>query len=409
MLDIAKKESARIDSSSWVIERHLLQLLYYRLGRPNASFTLWDGHRQGKINDVPTNLTIHNRRAFWRLLSRPDLHFGEDYSRGLLSIEGGLVAFLEEIYLSRTQAFGKTISKGRKRGKLRPLYSIKRRKAKRNATHHYDVGNDFYRLWLDEEMVYTCAYFPQENLSIEQAQQAKMEHICRKLRLKAGETVFEAGCGWGALSLYMAKHYGVKVKAYNVSYAQIKEARKRARAEGLSDSIEFIEDDYRNIQGQCDVFVSVGMLEHVGPNNYTQLGEVIDRTLSAHGRGLIHSIAQNQPDPTNPWIQEYIFPDGYCPTLREMMDIFEPRDFSIADLENLRLHYAMTLQHWLMRFEEHKDEIATMYDENFVRMWRRYLCGSIANFTTGNMQLYQVLFQRPQLADLPIIRDHLYR
>jgi len=409
MLDIVKKEHARIDSPSWAIERYLLQLFYHRLGRPNASFTLWDGHRQGKMSDVPTNLTIHNRRAFWRLLSKPELYFGEDYSQGMLSIEGGLLAFLEEIYLSRTQGFGKAISRNRKRRKLRPLYSIKYRKAKRNATHHYDVGNDFYRLWLDEEMVYTCAYFPQENLSIEQAQQAKMEHICRKLQLKAGETVFEAGCGWGALSLYMAKHYGVRVKAYNVSHAQIKEARKRARAEGLSDSIEFIEDDYRNIQGQCDVFVSVGMLEHVGPNNYTQLGEVIDRTLTAHGRGLIHNIAQNQPDPTSPWIQKYIFPDGYCPTLREMMDIFEPTDFSIADLENLRLHYAMTLQHWLTRFEEHKDEIATMYDENFVRMWRLYLCGSIANFTTGNMQLYQVLFQRPQLADLPITRDHLYR
>ena len=403
-----EKQHAKIDSPSWAIERYLLQVLYRRLGRPKVDFTLWDGYRLG-TEGVGPNLFIHHRRAFWRLLIRPDLHFGEDYTRGTLSIEGGLLAFLEAIYFGRARVSDNQTSKQHKRAKLRPLYSIKLRKAKQNASHHYDMGNDFYRLWLDKDMVYTCAYFPQVELNIEQAQQAKMEHICRKLQLKAGETVFEAGCGWGALSLYMARHYGVKVKAYNVSAAQIKEARRRAKAQGLEHAVEFIEDDYRTIQGQCDAFVSVGMLEHVGPSNYTQLGEVIDRTLAAYGRGLIHSIAQNQPDPTSPWIQKYIFPDGYSPTLREMMDIFEPMNLSIVDLENLRLHYAMTLRHWLRRFEAHRDEIAAMYDEDFVRMWRLYLCGSIANFTTGNLQLYQILFQRPDLAELPITRAHLYR
>jgi cyclopropane-fatty-acyl-phospholipid synthase len=200
----------------------------------------------------------------------------------------------------------------------------------------------------------------------------------------------------------------VKVKAYNVSHAQVEWAKQRAQSEGLSDRVEFIEDDYRNMDGQCDVFVSIGMVEHVGARNYPILGRVIDKILPQHGRGLIHNIAQNQPVPTNPWAQKYIFPDGYSPTLREMMDIFEPNDFSIVDIENLRLHYAMTLEHWLQRFENNVDEVTEMFDDKFVRMWRLYLCASIANFTTGNLQLYQILFQRPDVSVLPLTRKHLY-
>lgn len=403
MLDTVKSKPVNKYSPSWAIERRLLRLIYERLGRPAIGFTLWDGYNGGKSGNGDPGIYLHNRRALWRLLSNPQLHFGEDYSRGLISIQGDLVALLQEIYRARLEEAVAADNKARRR------YSIHPGKARRNAAHHYDIGNDFYRLWLDEEMVYTCAYYPQTHVSLEQAQQAKLEHICRKLQLKKGETVFEAGCGWGALSRYMARHYGVRVKACNVSHAQIEWARQRTRQEGLADQVEFIEDDYRNLSGQCDVFVSIGMLEHVGPRHYATLGQVIDRVLVRDGRGLIHTIAQNQPERTNPWIQRYIFPDGRIPTLREMMDIFEPQNFSIVDLENLRLHYAMTLQQWLVRFEQQRDKIGDLFDEAFVRMWRLYLAGSIANFTSGSLQLYQVLFQRPALDSLPITRDHLYR
>jgi cyclopropane-fatty-acyl-phospholipid synthase len=183
-------------------------------------------------------------------------------------------------------------------------------------------------------------------------------------------------------------------------------ARQRAKEGGI-EGVEYVEDDYRNISGECDAFVSLGMLEHVGPNNYHGLGEVIDRTLSRNGFGLIHSIGQDLAEPMSDWIDKRIFPGSYPPTIREMMEIFEPYAFSILDLENLRLHYARTLEQWLERYEAHADRVAQMFDEAFVRAWRLYLCGSLAGFTTGSLQLFQVLFSRRGNNEAPLTRDHL--
>ena len=253
-------------------------------------------------------------------------------------------------------------------------------------------------------MVYTCAYFPTPDTSLEDAQTAKLDLVCRKLWLQPGETVVEAGCGWGALALHMARHYGVTVKAYNVSREQIRTARERAKAAGLDGRVEFIDDDYRAIRGQFDVFASVGMLEHVGLRNYRCLGEVIDRCLRPGGRGLIHSIGRDEAGPLNSWIEKRIFPGAYAPCLREMMQVLEPRRFSVLDVENLRLHYALTLQHWLDRFEAASSRVAEMFDEGFVRAWRLYLAGSLAGFRTGTLQLFQVLFARHASNDIPWTR-----
>ena len=278
-----------------------------------------------------------------------------------------------------------------------------------NIYHHYDIGNKFYQLWLDREhLAYTCAYFARPEMTIEEAQTAKLEHVCRKLRLSPELTVVEAGCGWGGLAMYMAKQHGVRVRAYNISREQIAFA-PGAKREGLDDRVEFIEDDWRNAIGPCDVFVSVGMLEHVGRKNYRELGRVIDRCLTDEGRGLIHTIGQNQSQPFSPWIERRIFPGAYTPTIAEMMDIFEPYDFSVLDVENLRLHYAETLRHWLARFEENIDTVRNMFDERFVRMWRMYLCGSVAAFEASYYQLFQVVFNRANCNDVAMTREHLYR
>jgi cyclopropane-fatty-acyl-phospholipid synthase len=258
-------------------------------------------------------------------------------------------------------------------------------------------------------MQYTCAYFPTPDLTIEEAQRAKMDHVCRKLQLKPGDRVVEAGCGWGGLARHMAQHYGVKVRSYNISHQQILYARERVEAAGLGESVEYVEDDYRNITGEYDVFVSVGMLEHVGRDHYRELGDVIHRCLAPAGRGLIHSIGRNKPEPMNAWIEKRIFPGAYPPTLREMMDIFEAHEFSVLDVENLRLHYAKTLEHWLERFNRHAEKIESSYDSAFVRAWRLYLAGSIAGFTAGTLQLFQVVFTRGTNNDLPWSRAHLYR
>ena len=387
----------------------LLRKLMARLGNPPVEIILWNGESVYTAKAPPRGrIIIRNRKTFVRLLFNPTFAFGDTYSAGDIDVEGNFVDILESLYLALEQAddpgfFGRIVEKLRV---MRRHYSPSA--SRESIHHHYDIGNEFYKLWLDERMLYTCAYYPHANMTLEQAQVAKLDHVCRKLRLSPGETVVEAGCGWGALALHMAQHYGVKVRAFNIAKEQLQYARERAQAAGLSSRVEFVDDDYRNISGKYDAFVSVGMLEHVGPENYAALGKVIDRTLSASGRGLIHSIGRNFPRMMHPWIERRIFPGACPPSIRQMLTLFEPFNLSVLDVENLRLHYARTLQHWLDRFEAAAPRVREMFDEKFVRMWRLYLAGSVATFLAGELQLFQVVFARVTKNDLPWSRAHLY-
>jgi cyclopropane-fatty-acyl-phospholipid synthase len=355
-------------------------------------------------------VVLRDRATLWKLAARPRMEFGEAYGAGRLEVEGSLLDLLTAAYRAAAAARrpGKVPASWRARiGHW--LESNTLAGSKRHIYHHYDIGNDFYQLWLDKELVYTCAYFPTPLAGLEEAQRAKMDHVCRKLWLRPGETVVEAGCGWGALALYMARHYGVSVKAFNISRQQVAYARRRAESEGLASRVEFIEDDYRNITGRCDVFVSVGMLEHVGPNHYRELGRTIHRVLSPTGRGLIHSIGQNCSGTlVNPWIRRRIFPGAHPPGLKEITAFLEPWRFSVLDVENLRLHYARTLRHWLARFDAAEDRVLRMFDPAFVRMWRLYLTGSAAAFLAGELQLFQIVFARPQVNEIPWTRAGMY-
>lgn len=391
--------------SRWIVER-----LLEAAGRPPVEILLWDGTRIAPAGRDPVGtLHLRSRSALLRLATRPDLNFGELYMHGELDVEGDLTDFLEQLFLHQARNDTPLKQLGRKLTNRRRANSLSGSRS--NIHHHYDLGNEFYELWLDTEaMQYTCAYFPTFDATLEQAQVAKIDHVCRKLQLQPDQTVVEAGCGWGGLARHMAKRYGVRVRAYNISHEQVKYARERARAEGLDDRVEYIEDDYRNVTGTYDAFVSVGMLEHVGPEHYSELNAVIDRSLKDSGRGLIHSIGRNRATgPMNAWIEKRIFPGAYPPSLREMMDIFEPRGFSVLDVENLRLHYAQTLRHWLERFEDNLDRVRESFDESFIRAWRLYLAGSIATFASGNLQLFQVTFARGQDNTIPLTREHLYR
>lgn len=387
------------------IASKFIQHLLNRLNHPPIRILLWDGRSFLPEGKIPLyTVIIHDPETLVRLFIDPEIYFGDAYSAGRIEIEGDLVSFLETVY--------RALSGFQVKGFLpRWLfhYSNNLIHSRRNIHHHYDIGNSFYNLWLDEQMVYTSAYFPDPGLTLEQAQLVKMDHVCRKLLLKPGETVLEAGCGWGALALHMARYYGVKVKAYNISHEQISYARSRAEKEGLNSLVEFVEDDYRNIKGRFDAFVSVGMLEHVGKENYRQMGEIINQVLQTTGRGLIHAIGRNLASPIGGWIERRIFPGAYPPTLREMMEIFEPQRFSILDVENLRLHYAKTLEHWLARYENASEKISELFDENFKRAWRLYLAGSLVSFRTGSLQLFQVLFARERNNEIPWSREHLYR
>lgn len=400
---------ARGDRTVSRLELACLRRLLSVAGDPPVDAVLWDSSYIAAPSGPPVaRVSIRDRQTFWKVVLDPLYQFGEAYASGRLEVEGDLTAVLSTVFRSLDGARAQRPFRRWLHGWFHRPRRTTRSASRDNIHHHYDVGNDFYRLWLDDEMVYTCAYFPDATATLESAQVAKLEHVCRKLRLKPGETVLEAGCGWGSLALYMARHYDVKVCAFNISRAQLEYARERARREGLAGQVEFVEDDWRSMNQPCDVFVSVGMLEHVGPANYRRLGGVIHRCLKPHGRGLIHSIGQNRSQRLNPWIERRIFPGASAPTLREMMAVFEPYDFSVLDIENLRLHYALTLRHWLARYERAVDEVRRMYDERFVRTWRLYLAGSIAGFECGSIQLYQVAFARARSNNIPWTRAHLY-
>jgi cyclopropane-fatty-acyl-phospholipid synthase len=386
-----------------------MRWIMQRIGNPRISIRLWNGDEFPITNQRPIAcMEIRERRAIFEMLRSPSLGFGESYSRGLIEIHGDLLAFANEV----TAAIANKHEDGYYGPKLRSLlYAMNRNslaRSKQNVYHHYDLGNDFYKLWLDERLVYTCAYYDTPTATLAEAQVAKLDHVCRKLRLQPGQKVIEAGCGWGALATHMAEHYGVEVIAYNRSREQVAYARERAAAKNLDGQVTFVEDDYRRISDRCDVFVSVGMLEHVGLANFRELGALIKRSLKPDGIGLIHTIGRSFPNKMDPWIVKHIFPGGHAPSLAEMMSIFEPQKCSILDVENLRLHYARTCAAWLNNFNSVADKVAEMYSEEFARMWRLYLAGSSAGFESGTLQLYQVVFTPRGNNKVPWTREHLY-
>ena len=387
------------------LDRWLLNQIITKLGPDTpVRLSLWDEPDVAPRDGI-TRMRILDRKALWQLIVRPDLHFGDLYSAGRIEVRGDLLTLLLEAYryTEKYSAIGEMLARGRE---FAPDLSD----SKRNIHHHYDLGNDFYKLWLDHEALqYTCAYFADPAMTIEQAQQAKMHHVCRKLQLKAGERVVEAGGGWGGFALFMAKNYGVRVRSFNISKEQIAHSRAWAKQQGLDGLVEFVEDDYRNLTGTYDAFVSIGMLEHVGKGNYKDLGALMSRALTPEGRGLVHSIGRDKPALMNAWIDKRIFPGAYPPTLREMMDMFEPNKLSVLDVENIRLHYAKTLEWWVQRYEENVEAVRAMFDETFVRAWRLYLVGSIAAFALGRLQLFQVLYSRTGAKNVPWTRAHVYR
>jgi cyclopropane-fatty-acyl-phospholipid synthase len=409
----SRRDEADAYTKPMGFESRLLRLLLRSLGDAPLRIGVRDsipvsaGGADGA--DGAAGIRIANWSSLVKLFINPDLYFGDAYTDGLIEVEGDLVKVLETVFLHRRRAsvplFGGRSRLAAWMNRSRPNTPSG---ARRNIHQHYDIGNEFYQSWLDPRMVYTCAYFPDPAMTLEAAQVEKMDHVCRKLRLNPQDTVVEAGCGWGALALHMATRHGVRVKAFNISREQIAYARASARAAGVESRVEFIEDDYRSIDGRFDVFVSIGMLEHVGQDHHRELGRVIDRCLNRNGRGLIHSIGQNQRVALNPWIEKRIFPGAYPPTLSEMAALLEAGAFSVIDVENLRLHYALTLEHWLRNFEAARERVRAMFDERFVRAWRLYLAGSLAAFRTGELQLYQVLFTRDASNDVPWTRAHLY-
>lgn len=392
------------------MDRRLMRQIMAYVGNPRVSIRFWDGQEWPVTEARPVAcIELRDRRALLELLRSPSVGFGECYSNGLIEVHGDFLAFINEIATAITRKREGRYYAPRIGSLVHAMSRNSLPRAWQNVHHHYDLGNRFYRLWLDERMLYTCAYFEHPSATLAEAQLAKMHHVCRKLNLQPGQRVVEAGCGWGSLALHMAEHYGVSVVAYNNSSEQVAFARDEAKRRGLDASVTFVEDDYRSIDDRFDVFVSVGMLEHVGLSQFGELGALIRRCLKPQGMGFIHSIGRSHPQRPDRWILKHIFPGGHIPSLGEMMAVFEPYRFSILDVENLRPHYARTCAMWLENFEAHAAEIADMYSEEFVRMWRLYLAGSSAGFQSGTLQLYQVLFAPMENRSVPWTREYQYR
>jgi cyclopropane-fatty-acyl-phospholipid synthase len=404
---VPAEPASRADARLNLIDRFLSDRLQRLLSRGRIGLVLWDGSSPPGQPEAPIGqLVVFDRRALAGLVLNPDLYFGEVYMSGRVQVRGDFFGVIEGLSRLSTP----TGPSPRERIALWMSRAASLGAARRNIHHHYDLGNDFYELWLDPQLVYTCGYYPTADATLQAAQVAKLDLVCRKVALRPGDRVIEAGCGWGALALHMARHYGATVRAFNISTEQIQFARERAAREGLTDRVEFIDDDYRNVAGGCDVFVSVGMLEHVGLANFEALSTVIRRTLDRNtGRGLLHFIGRDRPRPLNPWIRRRIFPGAYPPTLTEVSAyVLEPADLSIVDVENLRPHYARTLADWRQRFEAAEPEVRDRFGDAFYRAWRLYLAGSQAAFSVGWMQLFQVVFQPSGAPVLRWTRDGLY-
>lgn len=346
-----------------------------------------------------------------RMLVNPDMAFGEGYMfEGLTFDEDDLDGFLRLALRNRNNGGGWIFQSSRA---LRHMVrSVVLRnpvgQAQKNVAHHYDLSADLYDIFLDDDRQYSCAYFTQADMSLEDAQLAKKRHIARKLCLAPGMRVLDIGCGWGGMALTLAQECDVHVTGVTLSQEQHALANERVRAAGLSDKIDIRLQDYRHVSETFDRVVSVGMFEHVGPRHYTEYFGHLDRLIGPDGAALIHTIANNGPPQiTSPWIAKYIFPGGHIPSMREIAPHYETTSLHLTDIEVWRVHYADTLRHWYQRFEAREAEVTALYDETFVRMWRYYLKASEYTFRAGRQVVYQMQFARNHDA-VPLTRDYIY-
>ena len=360
------------------------------------------------------HLTVRftDSKVAWDIATNPRLKLGEAYMDGRVIIEDGTILDLLELIVGANRwedkgAGRKAMRKGKKRfAKLFRRNSPLR--ARRNVAHHYDLKDELYELFLDGDKQYSCAYFTDPNNSLEQAQADKKAHIAAKLALKPGQRVLDIGCGWGGMALYLHKVAGVDVLGVTLSEHQLKIARERAAAAGVSDHVKFELIDYRHLDDTFDRIVSVGMFEHVGAKHYDEFFDKCRRLLKPDGVMLLHTIGKlgRVSDGPDPFTDKYIFPGYHLPSLSQMTASSEKAHLIASDVENLRLHYAYTLRHWLARATAARAAIEKMYDERFFRMWEFYLAGGIVMFESGAACNYQVQYIRDRNA-LPITRDYM--
>jgi cyclopropane-fatty-acyl-phospholipid synthase len=378
---------------------------------PEAQFVFefWDGEAIGYGNRPEVVFRLKSRQGAKQVLGNGFLGFGEAYMAGELEVNGNLQELLR---LGLSIEFDKhSLSLWQKMRFLFHHLGTRNtsRRVPKNISHHYDRGDDFYALFLDKTLTYSCGYFNCESDDLEQAQLNKYEHICRKLALQPGERLVDIGCGWGGMLIYAAQNYGIEGLGNTLSRHQCEGAKRKIKELGLENQIEVILADYRQLTGKFDKFVSIGMFEHVGKTFIPLFMHKVSQLLKEGGTGLLHTIGKNSECPGEPWVVKYIFPGGYIPNLADIVREMGRSGFPILDVENLRFHYAHTLDRWADNYEKNVQKVRCMFDEAFVRMWRLFLHASSAGFKYGTSRLYQILFSNGVNYQLPLTRNHIYQ
>lgn len=388
------------------IEKNFLKTFLNNFDESSFKLKFWDGEEIVVGKEEPKFKIILKKKLSKKdLLASTSLAFGEAYMNGDIEIEGDMFIVFDELlkcmdkfstnFNSLTKIFGGSTSM---------------KKQKEEVKSHYDIGNDFYKKWLDDTLSYSCAYFKEDNDSLYDAQINKIHHILNKLNLSEGLTLLDIGCGWGGLLIEAAKIYKIKGLGITLSEEQYKVFKERIKEGNLEDYLEVKIMDYRELKKsdfKFDRVVSVGMLEHVGRPNYNLFFENVDSVLKKGGVFLLHYISGIKESEGDAWIKKYIFPGGVIPTFREIINISGDYKYHTIDVESLRLHYTKTLLAWAKNFDDNIDEIRNMFDEKFIRMWRMYLYACAASFNNGVIDLHQILFVKGINNKLPMTREYM--
>ena len=364
------------------------------------------------IKENPIIVKLLDKNLNYKLLWNPDLYFGEAYMNGSLIIENGTLSEFLEIALrnigrSDINIYGKILNTIK--GTFRYLTKFnKGLVSKNNVSHHYDISESLYDLFLDANRQYSCAYFKNENDTLEQAQENKMNHITKKLNIQANQKVLDIGSGWGTLAIHIAQKTNASVTGITLSENQLEYSKKKAKELNLGNQVEFKLADYRELNQKFDRIVSVGMFEHVGRKFYRKYFNTVSKLLNDQGIALIHTIgSSNPPRNPQPWITKYIFPGGYTPSLSQIARPIEDSGLIISDMEVLRMHYAHTLRNWKERFLSKKNTVLEMFDEKFFRMWEFYLASCEMAFKWGDQVVFQLQLTKDNTS-APTTRDYIY-
>lgn len=388
--------------------KKIAEMMHHSCPDESFAFEFWDGDRISFGKAPCVTLHFKTKECVKKIIRSGYMGFGESYMERALEIVGdmqrlfrlGFSINFDESTLSLLEKLRYFIISLINRDTLR--------RVPKNISHHYDLGNEFYSFFLDKTMTYSCAYFNKEDDSLEQAQLNKYEHISRKLLLNPGDSLLDIGCGWGGMLIYAAQKYGINGVGITLSKNQYEDADRKIKELGLDSQIKVIYKDYRELSGRYDKVVSIGMFEHVGKKFIPVFIKKISVLLKKEGLGLLHTIGKDTPSSGDPWTFKYIFPGGYLPCLAEIVQEMGKTGFSILDVENLRWHYAKTLEYWVENYELNVKKVREMFDEAFVRQWRLFLNGSIAGFSYGDSRLFQVLFSNGINNELPPTRAHVY-